>query len=84
MAGLDCDGLRGGEGSNKNRLLSQIALVISVLGLMWEPSQAQTFSVLYNFGTNSGDPLNPGTTGATAQGRDGNLYSTAPNVSSII
>jgi uncharacterized repeat protein (TIGR03803 family) len=37
---------------------------------------AQTFSVLYNFGTHSGDPLNPQYAGVIAQGRDGNLYST--------
>jgi uncharacterized repeat protein (TIGR03803 family) len=63
----------------KMRLPSQLALVIIGLGFMWQPAQAQTFSVLYNFGTNSGDPLNPGETGAIAQGRDGNLYSTASN-----
>jgi uncharacterized repeat protein (TIGR03803 family) len=40
--------------------------------------QAQTFSVLYNFGSNSGDPSTPGYSGIVAQGRDGNLYSTAP------
>jgi uncharacterized repeat protein (TIGR03803 family) len=38
---------------------------------------AQTFSVVYNFGTNSGDPLAPQASGIIAQGRDGNLYSTA-------
>jgi uncharacterized repeat protein (TIGR03803 family) len=40
--------------------------------------QAQTFSVLYNFGSNSGDPSKPAYSGIIAQGRDGNLYSTAP------
>ena len=40
--------------------------------------QAQTFSVLYNFGSNSGDPYSPSYSGIVAQGRDGNLYSTAP------
>jgi uncharacterized repeat protein (TIGR03803 family) len=40
--------------------------------------QAQTFSVLYNFGSNSGDPSRPAYSGIIAQGRDGNLYSTAP------
>jgi uncharacterized repeat protein (TIGR03803 family) len=39
---------------------------------------AQTFSVLYNFGTNAGDPYQPTYSGIVAQGRDGNLYSTAP------
>jgi hypothetical protein len=36
------------------------------------------FSVLYNFGSNRGDPTNPSYSGIVAQGRDGNLYSTAP------
>jgi uncharacterized repeat protein (TIGR03803 family) len=40
--------------------------------------QAQTFSVLYDFGSNSGDPSVPSYSGIVAQGRDGNLYSTAP------
>jgi uncharacterized repeat protein (TIGR03803 family) len=37
---------------------------------------AQTYSVLYNLGTQSGDPVNPAWVGLFAQGRDGNLYST--------
>jgi uncharacterized repeat protein (TIGR03803 family) len=40
-----------------------------------KPAQAQTFSVLYNLGTNTGDPENPYDPGVIAQGRDGNLYS---------
>ena len=39
---------------------------------------AQTYSVLYNLGTNAGDPINPAWIGTFVQGRDGNLYSTAP------
>jgi hypothetical protein len=39
-------------------------------------AQAQTYSVLYNLGTNAGDPINPSRIGLFAQGRDGNLYST--------
>jgi uncharacterized repeat protein (TIGR03803 family) len=35
------------------------------------------FSVLYNFGSMSSDPYNPTYSGIIAQGRDGNLYSTA-------
>ena len=38
-----------------------------------------TYSVMYNLGSNSGDPINPTWPGIIAQGRDGNLYSTAPN-----
>ena len=40
---------------------------------------AQTFTVLYNFGAANGAPLNPGSPGVVAQGRDGNLYSTTAN-----
>jgi uncharacterized repeat protein (TIGR03803 family) len=39
--------------------------------------RAQTYSVLYDLGTNSGDPVNPSNPGVVAQGRDGNLYTTA-------
>ena len=60
----------------KMRFSGRLALVIVGLGLMWEtPVQAQTFSVLYNFGGKSGDPTSPQYPGLVAQGRDGNLYS---------
>jgi uncharacterized repeat protein (TIGR03803 family) len=38
--------------------------------------QAQTYTVLYNYGTNPGDPLSPTPLGIGAQGRDGLFYST--------
>ena len=41
-------------------------------------SHAQTYSPLYEFGAKTGDPANPQYSGIIAQGRDGNLYSTAP------
>jgi uncharacterized repeat protein (TIGR03803 family) len=41
-------------------------------------AHAQTFSVLYNFGTNAGDPQSPYFSGIIAQGRDGNIDITAP------
>ncbi|MBZ5570946.1 MAG: hypothetical protein LAO09_03595 [Acidobacteriia bacterium] len=41
-------------------------------------AHAQTFSVLYDFGTHNGDPANPVASGLIAQGRDGNLYTTSP------
>jgi uncharacterized repeat protein (TIGR03803 family) len=41
-------------------------------------SSAQTYTVLYNLGTNAGDPINPAWVGNFTQARDGNLYSTAP------
>ena len=41
-------------------------------------SQAQaTYKVLYNLGSNIGDPVLPGVSGILAQGRDGNLYSSS-------
>jgi uncharacterized repeat protein (TIGR03803 family) len=36
---------------------------------------AQTYSVVYNFGSQSGDPFGHTNSGIIAQGRDGNLYS---------
>jgi uncharacterized repeat protein (TIGR03803 family) len=37
------------------------------------------FSVLYNFGSVTGDGRNPAFSGTIAQGRDGNLYTTTPS-----
>jgi uncharacterized repeat protein (TIGR03803 family) len=54
--------------------------VFSVLVLLISCGvQAQTFSVLYNLGSAADDPIQPGRPGMVAQGRDGNLYSTAPH-----
>lgn len=55
------------------------ALFVSVAG-----GQAQTFSVLYNLGTHTGDPEAPYEPGVVAQGRDGNLYSTTTNGGSTV
>jgi uncharacterized repeat protein (TIGR03803 family) len=41
------------------------------------PLPPEQFSVLYNFGSKSGDPTNPSYSGIIAQGLDGNLYTTA-------
>ena len=41
-------------------------------------ARAQTYSALYEFGGKTSDPANPQYSGIIAQGRDGNLYSTAP------
>jgi uncharacterized repeat protein (TIGR03803 family) len=56
-----------------------LAILVLALASLDTAAESQTFSVLYNFGTNSGDPLNPGVPGLVAQGRDGNLYSTTSN-----
>jgi uncharacterized repeat protein (TIGR03803 family) len=56
-----------------------LMLVTLVLVVAAAPvATAQTYTDLYNFGTKSGDPANPTYSGIIAQGRDGNLYSTAP------
>jgi uncharacterized repeat protein (TIGR03803 family) len=52
-----------------------VALVVAATTM----ATAQTYTDLYNFGTNPGDPASQTYTGIIAQGRDGNLYSTAPN-----
>jgi uncharacterized repeat protein (TIGR03803 family) len=56
------------------------AMVVLTLAVAVIPAAAQTYKVVYSFGTNNGssDALNPGLgPGFIAQGRDGNLYSTA-------
>ena len=61
----------------KIRLILPALLVLAVV-VANATAHAQGFSVLYNFGSNSGDPFKPAYSGIIAQGRDGNLYSTAP------
>jgi uncharacterized repeat protein (TIGR03803 family) len=63
--------------------MHKIRIAATVLALMFVPCTTtavfgQTFSVLYNFGSHSADPLSPQVSGIIAQGRDGNLYSTTP------
>jgi uncharacterized repeat protein (TIGR03803 family) len=53
--------------------------VFVTLVLLTTAAYTQSFSVLYNFGTKSGDPCNPDNSGIVAQGRDGSLYSAAPS-----
>ncbi len=52
-----------------------LTTLMLLLGAATTVATAQTFSLLYNFGTNSGDPLQP--MGLVAQGRDGSLYTTS-------
>jgi uncharacterized repeat protein (TIGR03803 family) len=56
------------------------AVFVLVLLMLAATTAAAQFSELYNFGNGQGDPLNPTYEGMIAQGRDGNLYSTSPNV----
>jgi uncharacterized repeat protein (TIGR03803 family) len=58
---------------SKRRLVT-IALVLTAVTAS---VHAQTYNVLYNFGSTSGDPTDPRFSGAIAQSRDGNLLSTA-------
>ena len=55
-----------------------LTLLVLAIAALSAVAHAQTFSVLYNFGTQSDDPTNPQYSGIVAQGRDGNLYSAAP------
>jgi uncharacterized repeat protein (TIGR03803 family) len=59
--------------------LRRIMLFVGLLGLCWYGAElhAQTFKVIYNLATQTGDPTNPSWSGIISQGRDGNLYSTA-------
>jgi uncharacterized repeat protein (TIGR03803 family) len=52
-----------------------LPLLILVALSVTAPAKAQTFSVLYNFGSRSGDPLLP--SASLTQGRDGALYGTS-------
>jgi uncharacterized repeat protein (TIGR03803 family) len=62
----------------KNRTcdLLAVAMLIVTVAATTTIAQAQSFSVLYNFGSKSGDPSKPYQDGIVAQGRDGSLYST--------
>jgi uncharacterized repeat protein (TIGR03803 family) len=57
--------------------LQVLAVAILLVTASAATLQGQTYTDLYNLGSNSGDPGNPAWVGLFAQGRDGNLYSTA-------
>ena len=61
------------------RLPRLFVFAVVLLTFATPSSNAQTFSVLYNFGSAAGDPYNPSYSGIVTQGTDGNLYSTAPH-----
>jgi uncharacterized repeat protein (TIGR03803 family) len=58
---------------------SLMAIFILVLAGTRFRAEGQTFTVLYNLGSHSADPVSPLYSGIIAQGRDGNLYSSAVN-----
>jgi len=55
--------------------VSMLALLVLLFAASATALHAQTYTVLYNFATQTCDPLNPVIAGIIAQGRDGNLYS---------
>jgi uncharacterized repeat protein (TIGR03803 family) len=57
--------------------LQILAVAILIVTASATPLDAQTYTDLYNLGSNSGDPANPAWIGLFAQGRDGNLYTTS-------
>jgi uncharacterized repeat protein (TIGR03803 family) len=58
----------------KNYRMFAIALLALIVVSAAIPAYAQ-FSVVYNFGSHSGDPVEP--QGVVAQGFDGSLYGTS-------
>lgn len=62
----------------ESRIGAALALGALILAVAWAaiPAHAQTYKVIYNFGTHTGDPVTPGAgPDFIAQGRDGNFYS---------
>jgi len=63
------------------RLQTSVAMLATlsvILTVAVGAVHAQTFSVLYNFGSKAADGSSPEYSGVLAQGRDGNLYGTTP------
>ena len=58
-----------------NHAAYSLLLLLAVL-FVTTVASGQTFSVLYDFGQNADDPVNPSYSGILAQGRDENLYGT--------
>src|SRR5262249_23677325 len=67
---------QGGVMNKMGRGRGNVLVFIVVLAVTVTVVQGQTYTALYSFGTNAGDPKNPATNGLMSQGRDGNLYST--------
>ncbi len=58
------------------RQIQVLALLVVMVAVSSATLHGQTYTDLYNLGSNSGDPTDPAWMGLFAQGRDGNLYST--------
>src|SRR5439155_21115196 len=67
--------LRIPETTSKRK--TALLVLAAILLFAATTASSQTYSDLYNFGTNTRDPRNPGCPGDFAQGRDRNLYSTS-------
>lgn len=63
----------------RSRWFSAILVLALAAAMLPALAHAQTYTVLYNFGAGSGDPINPDFGSILAQGRDGFLYSTSTN-----
>lgn len=62
-----------------HRLRAPLLLALCMFVVFIPSAHTQQFSVLYDFGSGGDqDPAQPSYSGIIAQGRDGNLYSTAP------
>jgi uncharacterized repeat protein (TIGR03803 family) len=66
----------GLERESMQRQLLAVFATLAFFAAAATVTHAQTFSVVYNFGSQAGDPIQPFYSGIIAQGRDGNLYST--------
>src|SRR6266536_205941 len=63
--------------TTRTRNVGALLTLVLILAAANTLANAQTYTVLYNFGSNSGDPTGPQYSGIIAQGRNGNMYSTA-------
>jgi hypothetical protein len=63
------------------QLASTAAASLVLLLLFAAVASAQAYSVLYDLGSNAGDPTEPTEYGAVAQGWDGNLSPQEPDLS---
>ena len=63
----------------KNQILDlfAVAMLVVTVSSLTTIARSQTYNVLYNFGSKSGDPSSPLNPSIVAQGRDGNIYGTA-------
>src|ERR1035437_2719733 len=61
----------------RTRVALPLTMLLLLVAAATTMAHAQTYSVLYNMASHTGDPWYPQWIGLFAQGRDGNLYSTS-------